>query len=120
MERTKHQFIVDFASKNDVQLPNSFLDKAFPEYLEKIGYELPPSEVYERYVKALNERYPSRYIVPFGKSLDSDDTVGFVVKDQHNGGPIVEIHDFASEGWESPQYFESLTSWLQARQLNLS
>lgn len=120
MERIKHQYIVDFASKNDVQLPNSFLDEAFPEYLEEIGYELPPSKVYERYVKALNHRYPSRYIVPFGKSLDSDDTVGFVVKDEHSKGPIVEIHDFASEGYENPQYFKSLTSWLKAKQLDLS
>ena len=115
MDSIEQQFIVDFAKNTGVQIPSTLMQSSFKDTLNDIGYELPPSTIFSSYVSALNKRYPDRYIVPFAKSASSDDIAALVVEDKNSEGPIIEIHDFASTGFENPRYFKSISSWISFR-----
>ncbi len=115
MSKLSQQFIIYFARNKRADAPNSFLESDIMEDLSSIGYELPSENNYEKYVAALNHRYPDRYMIPFAKSVSSDDTAGFLVNSEFPAGTIIEIHDFASAGYENPLYFNSFSSWLSAK-----
>jgi len=84
--------------------------------LDRVGFELPSEKVFERYVAAVNKRYPSRWVVPFAKSMSNDDTAAFVRDENRPVGSVLEFHDFATSGYENPIHFGSLEQWLEEKQ----
>lgn len=61
----------------------------------------------ERY-QGIQNRYPSRQLVPFARREDNDDLACF----ERNKG-IVIIHDFASAGYEGGQQAMEFWDWLR-------
>lgn len=95
---------------HSIAIPRELQREDFDALLSEIGFERPAESVFERYVEALNRRYPSRLVIPFAKAISSDDTAGIVVQD----GRVIEFHDFAEQGFEQPKYFLDIASWLAA------
>ena len=56
----------------------------------------------------LLKRYPSRNLIPFARRDDNDDIACFEVG---YGERVFIVHDFASEGWERRQEFDSFWAW---------
>ncbi|MCL2152985.1 MAG: hypothetical protein FWH57_08520 [Oscillospiraceae bacterium] len=56
----------------------------------------------------LLERYPSRNLIPFARRDDNDDIACFELA---HGKKVFIVHDFASEGWERRQEFDSFWTW---------
>lgn len=61
-------------------------------------------------LQGLRTRYKSRY-VPFAHRQDNDDIACF---DPGRSGHVVIVHDFASEGHERRQEFDSFWDWFRA------
>ncbi|OJU13245.1 MAG: hypothetical protein BGN88_02400 [Clostridiales bacterium 43-6] len=58
--------------------------------------------------KGLLERYPNRNLIPFAKRDDNDDIACFEIG---HGERVFIVHDFANEGWERRQEFETFWNW---------
>ncbi|MEO1453195.1 MAG: hypothetical protein AAFV31_05205 [Pseudomonadota bacterium] len=108
--KTEIDSVRAFLLNQGVSVPNIMLEDKFLDDLELKGFELVPHEIVARYTKEINERYPSRRVVPFALSLNSDETACFVLGNKDYS--IVQLHDFASAGWEQPLFFKSLSEWL--------
>ncbi|MBK6735583.1 MAG: hypothetical protein IPG61_16205 [bacterium] len=61
----------------------------------------------------LEERYPERKVIPFARSVDSDDIACW---DYNYPGKVLIVHDFASSGWEHEKTYESFPAWLMAEE----
>jgi hypothetical protein len=57
---------------------------------------------------SLQERYKNRKLIPFAGRYDSDDIACF---DINHDERVFIIHDFADEGWEFRQEFETFWNW---------
>ena len=60
--------------------------------------------------EGLQERYPSRKLIPFDKRGDCDDTACFEIG---KGNKVQLIHDFAAEGWEQRKEFNDFWEWME-------
>ena len=60
--------------------------------------------------EGLQERYPSRKLVPLAKRGDCDDTACFEIG---KGNKVQLIHDFATEGWEQRKEFNDFWEWME-------
>jgi len=58
--------------------------------------------------QGLENRYPSRNLVPFARRFDNDDIACFEIG---HGERVFIVHDFASEGWERRQEFNTFWEW---------
>lgn len=58
----------------------------------------------------LRQRYPNRNLIPFARRSDCDDIACF---DVEQGGKVYVIHDFASNGYEQREEFDSIWEWLK-------
>lgn len=58
----------------------------------------------------LRERYPNRNLIPFARRGDCDDIACFEVG---QGEKVYVIHDFASNGYEQREQFDSIWDWLK-------
>ena len=56
----------------------------------------------------LKERYPSRNLIPFAGRYNNDDIACFEIG---HGERVFIVHDFASEGWERRQEFNTFWEW---------
>ncbi len=62
----------------------------------------------DRY-RGLQQRYPTRTLVPFAVRQDRDDVACFVPDAKH----VVIIHDFADPGYEQRDALEDFNAWLR-------
>ncbi|AGY37793.1 MULTISPECIES: hypothetical protein [Streptococcus] len=60
--------------------------------------------------EGLQERYPTRKLIPFAKRGDCDDTACFEIG---KGNKVQLIHDFATEGWEQRKEFNDFWEWVE-------
>lgn len=97
-------------------LPNEFTyPKSFNKLIElnltnfEVWYFMDSTSVESRII-GLRDRYPTRSLIPFARRGDCDDIACFEVG--HNG-KIFIIHDYASEGYEQREVFESIWDWVQ-------
>jgi hypothetical protein len=58
----------------------------------------------------LRERYPNRNLIPFARRGDCDDIACFEVGQEEK---VYVIHDFATNGYEQREQFESVWDWLK-------
>ena len=58
----------------------------------------------------LKLRYPYRSVVPFAQRCDNDDVACF---EEGIPGKVIIIHDYASQGWEGRQSFDSFWDWFK-------
>jgi hypothetical protein len=113
------QFLADCILKYDVDLPNSLMDVGFLKKISEMNYELPSEQFFDEYLSALNNRFPSRNIIPIAKSCSSDQTVGIIISSSEaTTGQIIQFQDFSSEGWDGAVYFNSLTDWIVSEKQN--
>jgi hypothetical protein len=62
----------------------------------------------------INERYPTRSVIPFATRGDNDDVACFVSRDpEQETGQVILIHDFASPGYEVIARMKSFWSWFK-------
>jgi len=59
----------------------------------------------------LKERYPSRQLIPFARRYDNDDIACFEIGYE---GKVVIIHDFASQGWEQREIYDTFWDWFRS------
>ncbi|MBH5328965.1 hypothetical protein H9Q10_04695 [Eikenella sp. S3360] len=57
----------------------------------------------------LQNRYPTRKLIPFARRDDCDDIACFEIG---KGGKVQLIHDFAGPGWEQRREFPDCWVWL--------
>lgn len=62
--------------------------------------------------RGLMVRYPASVLVPFATRYDRDDIACFDV--ERGLGAVINIHDFASPGWERREEYASFREWLHA------
>ena len=58
----------------------------------------------------LKSRYKSRILVPFARRVDNDDVACF---ETNNTTDALIVHDYAKEGWEERQRFNSFWDWFR-------
>ncbi|MBO6504698.1 MAG: hypothetical protein JJ960_06350 [Kordiimonadaceae bacterium] len=61
-------------------------------------------------LQGLKNRYPKRNVIPFAERQDNDDVACF----EKGVVGVVIIHDYASQGWESREGFDSFWDWLRS------
>jgi len=66
------------------------------------------NELVERRFYGLKKRYKHRNLIPFAGRFDSDDIACFEIG---QGERVFIIHDYADEGWERRQEFETFWNW---------
>jgi len=96
---------------------NLFDDFHWPEALLKVirlnlidyeyWYLMTADQIFRRR-EGLLKRYPKRNLIPFAKRDDNDDIACFVIE---FGDRVFIVHDFASEGYEQRQEYDSFWSW---------
>lgn len=87
------------------------------EYLDFVSGDVPDltpwhffySRLDHRF-KGLQDRYPSKGLVPFARRQDNDDVACF--DSMACDGRVLIIHDFASPGWEERLSLKSFDEWL--------
>lgn len=97
----------------------SYEEFEYPEAYEKLlelklfdfdVWYLIPEEQAQRRLLALQERYPSRKLIPFARRDDNDDIACFEVG---KGNRVQIIHDFASSGFEQRTELQDLWEWIE-------
>jgi hypothetical protein len=100
------------------QLPEGF---QYPEklisFLDANGIDIGPWQFLQgKWLKVrhvgLQDRYPSRKLIPFARRLDCDDVACFDVMSTVLTPAVIIIHDFASIGWEQREMFDNFDLWL--------
>ncbi len=97
-------------------LPNGFsYPPAFDRIVELQLFNLDPwqilhDESLRNRFYGIKTRYPTKSLVPFATRLDNDDVACF---DEQTPEKVVIIHDFAKEGWEDRQIFNSFWDWFR-------
>jgi hypothetical protein len=95
------------------------VDVAYPEGIGRVlahglvdltPWHMMDRELAKQRVRGLRERYRRKY-VPFARRQDNDDIACI---DPERPGRVVIVHDFASEGYELRQEFESFWDWFRA------
>lgn len=97
----------------------SYTEFEYPEAYEKLlelklldfdVWYLIPEEQAQRRLLALQERYPSRKLIPFARRDDNDDIACFEVGKENR---VQIIHDFASLGFEQRAELQDLWEWVE-------
>lgn len=92
---------------------------AFPEGLRRIveqnlvdltPWHVMPRELAVARLRGLRQRYSRRY-VPFARRQDNDDLACI---DPERPGEVVIVHDFAAEGSELRERFDSFWAWFRS------
>ena len=113
MDKPNYMLSVEGLKQFESTLP----DFEFPEsYLKIVDLELVDFDNWfllsEYLVKSryndLITRYKGRKLVPFARRGDNDDIACFEIG---YGERVFIVHDFASEGWERRQEFETFWNW---------
>lgn len=105
---------IEWLRAEDLDLPMTHPD-GLQRVLKQRLLELTPwhimdREAAKRRLHGLRTRYKAQY-VPFAQRQDNDDIACF---DPGRSDHVVIIHDFASEGYERRQEFESFWDWFRA------
>ena len=62
----------------------------------------------------LAELYPTRVLSPILHRLDCDDILCATINEgKQNECPVAMIHDFANEGWEGSDLWNSISDWYE-------
>ena len=94
----------------DVKLPDGLLRIVDQNLLDLAPWHVMPSGLAAKRLHGLRQRYARKY-VPFARRTDNDDLACI---DPERPGEIVIVHDFASEGSELRQRFDSFWDWFRA------
>lgn len=106
------QHIIDFLSDEGLECPNTFSDSRLSSRMLNIGFEIAEESGFKDWVTATNHRYPSRRVVPFGQRIGDDDTIALDFS-PNRLGQVVQFHGWTDAGFEYPEYFATLTDWLE-------
>ncbi|HEX4341008.1 MAG TPA: hypothetical protein VH062_34100 [Polyangiaceae bacterium] len=94
----------------ELQLPEA-LSRIVNQHLVNLKpWRVMPREEAVARLEGLRQRYSRKY-VPFARRRDNDDVACI---DPARPDEIVIVHDFASEGTESRQRFDSFWDWFRA------
>ena len=66
-------------------------------------------DVAEKKYHGLQERYPTRRLIPFAQRIDNDDVACF---ERGKDNQVFVIHDYASTDWEQREIYADLWAWL--------
>ena len=97
----------------------SYEEFEYPEAYEKLlelklfdfdVWYLIPEEQAQIRLMGLQERYPSRKLIPFARRDDNDDIACFEVGKNNR---VQIIHDFASLGFEHRAELQDLWAWVE-------
>lgn len=91
-----------------LQLPNKYFELIQLSQNAFLPWYLINRDDYLTKRKGLQERYPSRELVPFAKHDYSDDVACW---DRNKLSKVVIVHDYASPGYENRYIFESFDDW---------
>jgi len=103
--------------ENILGLEKEISDFKFPpSYLKVIELNLVDYEYWylmnEKQIKTrkegLEKRFPNRKLIPFARRDNNDDIACFEIG---HGEKVFIVHDFASEGYEHRQEFDTFWSW---------
>jgi len=90
------------------EFPQSYLKIVELGMVELEHWFLLSDDLVEARYHDLKIRYQSRNLVPFAGRYDSDDIACFEIG---YGERVFIVHDFADEGWEHRQEFETFWNW---------
>lgn len=92
-----------------VQWPEGLLRVVKQNLVNLTPWHLMPRDVAAKRLHGLRQRYSQKY-VPFAYRQDNDD---IACVDPARPDEIVIVHDFASEGSERRQHFDSFWAWFR-------
>ncbi len=92
-----------------VAMPSGLVRIVEQHLIDLTPWHVMPRELAAKRLKGLRQRYSRKY-VPFARRQDNDDLACI---DPARPEEIVVIHDFASEGTETRQRFESFWDWFR-------
>jgi hypothetical protein len=90
--------------------PQQFHEIANRKLLDLEPWVIMEGEYLEQRYQGLQERYPSRRLIPFARRIDNDDLACWIYP---NNSVVVIIHDFASPGWEQREEFDGFLAWFK-------
>ena len=90
------------------EFPQSYLKIVELGMVELEHWFLLSDDLVEARYHDLKIRYQNRNLVPFAGRYDSDDIACFEIG---YGERVFIVHDFADEGWEHRQEFETFWNW---------
>jgi hypothetical protein len=94
----------------EVRLPDELLRIVQQNLVDLTPWHVMSRELAVKKLHGLRQRYSRKY-VPFAHRQDNDDLACI---DPERPGRIVIVHDFASEGSELRQNFDSFWDWFRA------
>ncbi len=93
-----------------VKLPAGLLRIVEQNLVDLTPWQVMPREMAAKRLEGLRRRYSRKY-VPFARRMNNDD---LACLDPELPEEIVIVHDFASEGFERRQCFDSFWDWFRA------
>ncbi|MFN4086538.1 MAG: hypothetical protein ACK4LB_11400 [Spirosomataceae bacterium] len=90
--------------------PESFLKIVEQNLIDLSPWHILSNELLKAKYEGLKERYPKRNLIPFARRYDNDDVACW---EQSNPESVVIIHDYASDGWERREIYESFWDWFR-------
>jgi hypothetical protein len=112
--RGKTMKAIEWLRVEDLDVPMVYPD-GLERVLEQGLFDLTPWHIMDREaakqrLHGLRNRYKAKY-VPFARRQDNDDIACI---DPERSGHVVIVHDFAAEGYERRQDFDSFWDWFRA------
>ncbi len=111
----KEEYIVSVEGLKEFE--ETIKDFSFPlSYLKIVGlgmidfenWFLLSNELVKSRFQSLKERYKNRNLIPFAGRYDSDDIACFEIDQDER---VFIVHDYAEEGWERRQEFDTFWNW---------
>ena len=93
-----------------VKLPDGLLRIVNQNLVDLAPWHVMPRDLAVKRLRGLRQRYSCKY-VPFARRQDNDDLACI---DPARPDEVVIVHDFASEGTELRQRFDSFWTWFRA------
>jgi hypothetical protein len=94
----------------DLKLPDGLLRIVSQNLVDLTPWHVMPRDLAVKRLRGLRQRYSRKY-VPFARRQDNDDLACI---DPARPDEVVIVHDFASEGTELRQRFDSFWDWFRA------
>jgi len=91
--------------------PSSFLRTVDLRLTNLEPWEVLFDDKLQQRFEGLQERYPSRNLVPFAVRVDNDDVACW---DECEPNKVVIVHDYASEGYEKRGEFADFWLWFKS------
>lgn len=95
---------------SDFEYPAEFVKIAELNLADFDMWYLMDAKQVDKRIKGLQDRYPSRQLIPFARRDDCDDIACFEVG---KGNRVQIVHDYASAGWERRKGYECFWDWFR-------